>query len=544
MERKELVIVGAGPAGLAAAIEASGCGLNVTVFDENARPGGQLFKQIHKFFGSREHQAGVRGFRIAQKLVDDARQSGAQVILDSPVIGVYPHNELNVVTDGKVVHLKADQIILATGASENTLAFPGWTLPGVIGAGAAQTMMNLHGVRPGNRILMIGSGNVGLVVTMQLLQAGCEVAAIVDASPTVGGYGVHAAKIARTGIPFYLSHTVVSARGKDQVESVTIAGVGPDWKPIPGTERSFKVDTICIAVGLTPAYQLASMAGCKMSENPLAGGIAAEVNAYGQTSIPGFYVAGDAAGIEEASSAMITGRITGAAAAWKAGYISKDEFDRRYASYTESLNLLRQGMFAKQNRKKPKEATDEGISLSRKLLQKGYLTSKELEGFVAYQGTVSNKGFHPVIECTQNIPCNPCETSCPCHCIEVGGTISALPHFVKDAVCSGCARCVMSCPGQAIFLVDKQYEPGFAAVKLPYEFRPLPEIGEKGVALDRSGCPVCEAEIVQVTDLKSADHTPVLTMKIPAQFSGEARFFRKDQIQLNNLPGQTEGGEK
>ncbi len=112
--------------------------------------------------------------------------------------------------------MKGDTILIATGASENMVTFPGWTLPGVIGAGAAQTMMNLHGTLPGKRVLMLGSGNVGLVVSFQLMQAGCEVVAVADAAVSrVGGYGVHAAKVARCGVPFYLSHTIISAdRGR------------------------------------------------------------------------------------------------------------------------------------------------------------------------------------------------------------------------------------------------------------------------------------------------------------------------------------------
>lgn len=104
--------------------------------------------------------------------------------------------------------------------------FEGWTKPGVIGAGAAQTMMNLHHIKPGNRILMLGSGNVGLVVSYQLMQAGCEVVALADAAPRVGGYGVHAAKVARCGVPFYLSHTIVRVEGDDYVTGVVI---GTGW---------------------------------------------------------------------------------------------------------------------------------------------------------------------------------------------------------------------------------------------------------------------------------------------------------------------------
>lgn len=110
-------------------------------------------------------------------------------------------------------------------------------------------MMNLHGVKPGNKILMLGSGNVGLVVSFQLAQCGCEVVALVDAAPRIGGYGVHAAKVARTGVPFYLSHTIVKAEGEDHVTGVTIAEVDSHFQFIPGTEKHFDVDTICLAVG-------------------------------------------------------------------------------------------------------------------------------------------------------------------------------------------------------------------------------------------------------------------------------------------------------
>ena len=148
-----------------------------------------------------------------------------QVVLNATVLGLYQEKEVLVRIGDEIRHVKGDAILVATGASENTLAFPGWTLPGVIGAGAAQTMMNLHGVKPGERVLMLGSGNVGLVVSFQLLQAGCEVVALVDAAPRIGGYGVHAAKVARCGVPFYLSHTIVRAEGTDHVTGVVIGEV-------------------------------------------------------------------------------------------------------------------------------------------------------------------------------------------------------------------------------------------------------------------------------------------------------------------------------
>ena len=202
MKRYDLIVVGAGPSGLSAAIEAAKRGLRTVVFDENEKPGGQLFKQIHKFFGSREHRAKIRGYVIGQQLLEEADSLGVEVRLNATVIGLYQDKEVVVKLADEVVHCKGDAIIIATGAAENMVTFEGWTLPGVIGAGAAQTMMNLHGIKPGQRVLMLGSGNVGLVVSFQLLQCGCEVVALVDAAPKIGGYGVHAAKIARTGVPF------------------------------------------------------------------------------------------------------------------------------------------------------------------------------------------------------------------------------------------------------------------------------------------------------------------------------------------------------
>ena len=168
--------------------------MSVIVFDENSRPGGQLFKQIHKFFGSKEHKAKVRGFNIGSELLKEADSNGVKVELDATVTGIFQNKEVTVKVKGEIRHYKADSVIIATGASENMVPFEGWTLPGVIGAGAAQTLMNLHGVKPGKKILMLGSGNVGLVVGFQLLQAGCKLIALVDAAPRIGGYGVHAAK--------------------------------------------------------------------------------------------------------------------------------------------------------------------------------------------------------------------------------------------------------------------------------------------------------------------------------------------------------------
>lgn len=522
-KRYDLIVVGAGPAGLSAAIEAAKNGLKPIVFDENAKPGGQLFKQIHKFFGSKEHKAKIRGFNIGEELLKEAAENGVEVVLNATVVGLYGEKEVTVRIGEEIKHFKGDSILVATGASENMVTFKGWTTPGVIGAGAAQTMMNLHHIMPGKRVLMLGSGNVGLVVSYQLMQAGCEVVALVDAAPRIGGYGVHAAKIARCGVPFYLSHTIVEVKGTNAVESVTIASVDDKFQFIPGTEKTFDVDTVCVAVGLSPMSQLLKQAGCKMKDTP--GGYIPECDPLGATSVPGIYAAGDVAGIEEASSAMIEGRISGAVIANYLGYLEEDALKERIAELEKALDSLRKGMFAPENRGKLVTKTEEGIDTSMSLLEKGYVADDEIE---RYPGVTKTKGIHPVIECTQNIPCNPCQDACPKGCISIGKNITSLPVVKGDVKCIGCGMCVASCSGQAIFLIEDDIGDGFGTVTLPYEFLPLPEIGATGIALGRDGKPVCKAEVLNIRSSKAFDHTNLLTMKVPADMVMKARFFKAE----------------
>ena len=530
MKRYDLIVIGAGPAGLSSAIEAAKRGLKVIVFDENAKPGGQLFKQIHKFFGSKEHKAKVRGFKIGEELLKEASDAGVQVVLNSIVVGLFLDKEVTVKINDKIKHFKGDGIIIATGASENMVTFEGWTLPGVIGAGAAQTMMNLHGIKPGQKILMLGSGNVGLVVSYQLIQSGCEVVAICDAAEKIGGYGVHAAKVSRMGIPFYLSHTIVKAEGDEYVTGVTIAEVGENWSIKEGTEKHFDVDTICLAVGLSPMSKLAQMAGCEMIDDKKKGGLVPTCDRYGETSISGIFVAGDVSGIEEASSAMIEGRISGVAASYKLGFISKENLNSEVTKFENALSSLRKGMFAIENRGKKIEKTDEGIDISTNLLENGYLDENEVN---KYPGVTSQKGIHPVIECTQNIPCNPCQDACKVGCIKIGNNITSLPIVDCNKKCIGCGMCVASCSGQSIFLVNEDYDDNYASVTMPYELLPLPQKGDKVIALDRSGKEVCNAEIIDIKTNKNFDNTNLLTMKVPKNMAMKARFFKKDSVKVH-----------
>ena len=164
------------------------------------------------------------------------------------------------------------------------------------------------------------------------------------------------------------------------------------------------------------------------------------------------------------------------------------------------------------------------LSVSMNLLNKGYVADDEIERF---PGVTHQKGIHPVIECTQNIPCNPCQDACKKGCIRIGKNITSLPAIDPDKKCIGCGMCVASCSGQSIFLVEEDVEEGYGEVTMPYEFLPLPEKGEKGYGMSRSGEKICDAEVVSVRTSKAFDHTNLLTIKVPADMAMKARFYRK-----------------
>ncbi len=353
----DVAVVGAGPAGLSAAVETARHGASVLVIDRNVRPGGQLVKQIHKFFGSREHRAGIRGVDIARDLYNEARAEGVEFWLDSYVYGIFTgrllevaRGELGEAAAGRPLFrqaVEARSIVLCTGASENAVAFTGWTLPGVMGAGAAQTMINVERVMPGRRVLMVGSGNVGLIVSYQLMQAGAEVVAVVEAAPRVGGYAVHAAKISRAGVPILTSCTVTRASGSDGVEAAEIAELDEDWNPVGGTGRVFDVDTICIATGLRPYAKLASLAGCELAYSPPLGGWVPVHGEGMMTTVSGLYVAGDVAGVEEASTAMEEGRLAGLSIAARLGLADASTVASERKVAEERLRDLRIGPFGR-----------------------------------------------------------------------------------------------------------------------------------------------------------------------------------------------------
>ncbi len=361
----DILVIGAGPAGLCASIEAARQGAKVLLIDENSRVGGQLIKQTHKFFGSKEEKAGTRGIKIAEELEKEIKkyekEGKIKLMLDSTVIGYY-EGKKNRYKFGvskrkhdyqeKIYEINSKSAIFSCGAMENMLLFPGNDMPGVYGAGAVQTLMNVYGVKPGNKIVMVGAGNVGLIVSYQLLQAGVKVDRVVEAAPNIGGYHVHAAKLRRCNVPILTSHSIKEVYGKESVEGVVTVKLDKNWKPVKGSEEKITCDNVCLAVGLTPSTRLLSQLDLKMEYIKEAGGYVAVHDENMETSKKGIFVAGDSSGIEEASTAMIEGKIAGLKASVELKFDKNSK--NLLKKYKEELKKLRSGPFGE----KPSIAKD------------------------------------------------------------------------------------------------------------------------------------------------------------------------------------------
>jgi len=346
-KKADVVVLGAGPAGLSAGIAIANAGMQVLVIDESPQIGGQLPKQTHKFFGSVDQYAGVRGVDIARELEEQANSSGVEFSIRSSVLSLTRRQNGRFVVDfnrdDRLTVVETPAVIVATGASERMIPFPNNDLPGVYGAGAVQTLVNIYGVRPGSRVLMVGAGNVGLIVSYQLLQADISVAAVVEFMPRIGGYQVHASKLRRCGVPIYTSHSILMAVGSDRVEGAVIAPLGEEGATLEAKARELDVDTICLAVGLSPCAEVLRAAEVPCRMIPELGGFVPLHAPFMATLVDGLYVAGDAAGIGEASTAMVEGKIAAMSAILRARSGRDVAAERARRAALEGLHALRSG---------------------------------------------------------------------------------------------------------------------------------------------------------------------------------------------------------
>lgn len=340
--KTDILVIGGGPAGMNAAIEAASHGHSVVLLEKNGILGGQLNKQTHKFFGSEKHKAGTRGFVIAHEMEQVIKKdTQIDVWMNATALGYFKDGTVMVEQDGQIASIKANATIVATGAFEKNLIFPGNDLPGVYGAGAVQTLMNTEGVLPGQTVVMVGAGNIGLIVSYQLLQAGVRVAAVVEASSAIGGYEVHANKLRRANVPILTGHTIKYAYGHEKLKGVVLTALDEHFKPISGTEKNIAADICCMAVGLSPLSELFFQSGCEMKFIPELSGYLPRIDDDRRTTRKGLYAAGDCSGIEEATSAQLTGRLAALAASEDISPI--DNFKELHADYSKQLLELRSG---------------------------------------------------------------------------------------------------------------------------------------------------------------------------------------------------------
>jgi sarcosine oxidase subunit alpha len=459
-----VLIIGGGPAGLSAAIELGRRGVETLLVDDKHRLGGKLVLQTHRFFGAAALVwAGTRGIDIATKLEAELRTfPSVRIWLQSAVLAVFSDGRVGILAEGtRYVLVKPRVLLVTAGAREKSLTFKGNTLPGVYGAGAFQTLVNRDLVRSADKLFIVGGGNVGLIAGYHALQAGISVAGLAEARPECSGYKVHKDKLRRFGVPIYTSHTILSANGRDSVESVTIARLDKDWKAVPGTERSFACDTVLIAIGLDPVDEFYHKA-----------------RDFGMT----VFAAGDTEEIAEASAAIFSGKIRGLEVARALG-CDVGEIKKEWYETAEIL------------KSKPGATTPE-------------------------QYPAGETGVFPVLHCVQEIPCDPCTTVCKNDLIRLCvSDIRGLPMFVdrgEGKGCTGCEKCVTICPGLAISLVDYRKDPDAPTVTLPYEFlKESIEPGDRVTVLDTGGARLGEVEVVGVRAIKANDRTVLVKVRAP-----------------------------
>lgn len=471
----QVLIIGGGPSGLSGAIELGRYNIDTIIIDDKKEPGGKLTLQTHNFFGSiSDCWAGTRGIDIAKILYNEViKYKSVKFWSEATAVGIFFDKKIGVVRKGKYILIKPQVLFIATGAREKTLTFPGADLPGVYGAGAFQTLLNRDLVLPTKRLFIVGGGNVGLIAAYHALQAGIKVVGLAEILPQVGGYKVHLDKIKRLGVKIWTSHTVIRAEGEEELERIIIAQVDSELKPIAGTEKLFEVDTLLIGVGLTPVDD-----------------ITVKAKEYG---IP-LFLAGDCKEVAEASAAIFSGKIVGREILKNLGI--EVEIPTQWYTTLEELKS-KPGEIIYSERKKP------------------------------FQSKV-----YPLIHCYQKIPCNPCVEVCPFGSITIKSpSILDLPSF--EGKCSGCAQCVMICPGLAILLVDERYDPKKEKVLVTMAWEFDDEILPKDRIVDitdHEGNILGKGKVIEVKRLKG-NKRGLIKLEIDYKYRLDIGGFRIQEVE-------------
>lgn len=343
----DLLVVGGGPAGISAARTADDAGLSVLLVDERPTLGGQIYKQPGPGFRVTDPAAMDSQYRYGRSLIESLDGTRVTVRLRTSVVAV-EGPEVVLVTDGApAVTVHGRRLVLAPGAHDRPMVFPGWTLPGVVTAGGLQTLAKTQRVLPGERILFAGSGPVALAFPAQLAHYGAHIVEALEAGPVPRpGDLVKIARAVRGNtallrdairyrrlllhhrVPLRYGRIVVRAEGNGRVERVVHAAVDADWRVVPGTEQSVEVDVLCLGYGFVPSLELMRLVGCTFDYAEDLGGHVVRRDDWMRTTVDGVYAAGDGAGVEGSFVAIDEGLIAGVGAARDAGTLPRGDADR------------------------------------------------------------------------------------------------------------------------------------------------------------------------------------------------------------------------